>query len=547
MYGHLLVRLIHDGTSTTHFTLSLAMEQFYIQIQETLGPLWPLLIFVLILLLGYVVAKIAEGLVRAGIRRLHIDDRIAKSLAEDEPRPISAQKLGGRITFWVVLVLAFVAAFEAVNLASVSQPLAIFAERVIAFLPQLIGAAILASVAFVVGSILRIVATHSMRLAKVDQRIERARQEPPEFDVESAPEAEAESQLSISKALGDALYYFVLLLFLPAILEALGLSGILGPVQGLVNELVGFLPNVALAIVIVVVGAFAARVLRKIVTNLLAATGTDRVSERVGLTRATGVVKLSDLLGLVVYVLVLVPVIVAALNALQVDAVTAPASAMLDQFLQAIPMVFVAALILLIAYVVGRLLASLVTNVLTGVGFNRLFEGLGFRVVSSDEPSDGANLDVKSPAGIAGLLVLISVMLFAATEAAASLNMNALAVLISEFTVLGGKILMGLLIFGIGLYLANLAYSAIRASGTNQAAVLAMASRVSIMVLAAAMALRQMGLADSIINLAFGLVLGAVAVAAAIAFGMGGRDVAREQLEKLRDQLDDGEGAPSHQ
>ncbi len=62
------------------------------------------------------------------------------------------------------------------------------------------------------------------------------------------------------------------------------------------------------------------------------------------------------------------------------------------------------------------------------------------------------------------------------------------------------------------------------------------AARVAILVLAGATALRQMGIADSIINLAFGLVLGAVAVAAA--FGIGGREVAREQLEKLRDQLE---------
>jgi uncharacterized membrane protein len=46
------------------------------------------------------------------------------------------------------------------------------------------------------------------------------------------------------------------------------------------------------------------------------------------------------------------------------------------------------------------------------------------------------------------------------------------------------------------------------------------------------MALQQMGLADEIISLAFGLLFGAIAVAAAIAFGLGGRDIAARQLDE---------------
>ena len=341
------------------------------------------------------------------------------------------------------------------------------------------------------------------------------------------------------------MFYFVILLFIPAILDTLQLAGILAPIQGLVAEIVGFLPNLLLAGIILVIGAFVARVLRKIVANLAAAAGVNKLSDEVGLSRATGGTRLSDLLGLVVYILVLIPVIVSALQALDVEAVTAPASAMLAEFLQAIPRLFVAALILGIAFVVGRLVASLVSNLLAGVGFNRLFEGLGFRSASSEaaatrdagSAASEGRLDTKTPAGLVGWVVLVGVMLFAATEAAAALGLDALAVLIAEFTVLAGQILLGLVIFAVGLYLSNLAYSAIKSNGSGQSDMLAVAARVSILVFAGAMALKQMGLADSIVNLAFGLILGAIALAAAIAFGWGGRDVAREQLEKFQDKV----------
>jgi hypothetical protein len=105
-----------------------------------------------------------------------------------------------------------------------------------------------------------------------------------------------------------------------------------------------------------------------------------------------------------------------------------------------------------------------------------------------------------------------------------------LADLIARFTIFAGQVVLGLIIFGIGLFLANLASSTVRTSGATQAGLLALATRVSIIVLAGAMALRQMGLADDIINLAFGLLLGSIAVAVALAFGLGAREIAGREL-----------------
>lgn len=555
------------------------MDAFFSDLQTTLGPLWPVLVFILILIVGYIVAKIFERLVRSGLRRTTLDDRLAEHMSSDQTS-VSSEKVGGKIVFWILMVLVFIVAFETVNLGAVSGSLGVFMDRILGFIPNLIGAALLALVAFIVATVLRMLTRKALEAANVDQRIHEADES--DADVQSsttsaprgtttsetvpegtAPRASASrppaagepmssdtpaKRVSVSKSLSDAVFYFVLLIFLPAILDALQLSGILVPVQELVNEILAFLPNLLLATIILVAGWFVAKVIRNIVTNLAAAAGADRLSERIGLSQATGRTRLSYLIGLVVYILVLVPVIVAALNALQVEAVTGPASAMLAQFLEAIPRIFVAALILIIAYVVGRLLASLVTNLLSGAGFNRIFQGLGFRSTQAEadattvphRAADRTRMDTRTPAGIVGIIILVGVMLFAATEAANSLGLEALALLIGDFTILAGRILLGLVIFAIGLYLANLAYSAVKQSDTSQATVLAIGARVSIIVLAAAMGLRQMGLADSIINLAFGLTLGAIAVAAALAFGLGGRDVAREQLERFQKKAEKG-------
>lgn len=142
-----------------------------------------------------------------------------------------------------------------------------------------------------------------------------------------------------------------------------------------------------------------------------------------------------------------------------------------------------------------------------------------------------------TPADVVGYLVTIAILLFAALEAAQLLGFGFLASLISSFIVAAFQVLVGLVIFGIGLYLSSLAERVIRDSGSSQAYILAPAARIAIIVFSGALALRQMGIADSIVNLAFGLMLGAVAVAAAIAFGLGGRDFAHRQLERWQDSL----------
>ena len=165
------------------------------------------------------------------------------------------------------------------------------------------------------------------------------------------------------------------------------------------------------------------------------------------------------------------------------------------------------------------------TNLLAGIGFDTIPARLGLT-------TGVAAVGRRTPSQVVGTLVLVAVMLFATVEALRLLGFVVLADLVAEFIQLGGQILLGLVIFAIGLYLAGLAEDLVRSSGTANAGLLGLLARVAVLVLSGAMALRQMGIANEIVNLAFGLLLGAVAVAAAIAFGFGGREIAGRELER---------------
>lgn len=465
-----------------------------------------------ILVAGWLVALFFAFVVRKALGRTQIDNRIASWLVgEEKAKDLDIERWFGRGVFYLLMLFVLVAFFQALKLTAITEPLNHFLIQIFDYAPRLIGPAILLVLAWVVATALRFVVQRVLGATQLDEKLQ------------AQAGIESDKPVPLSRTLGDAVYWLVFLLFLPAILGALKLEGLLSPVQSMVDKILGFLPNLFAAALILAVGWLLARIVQRIVTNLLVAAGADTLSEQLGLAKALGEQKLSGLVGLVLYVLILVPVLVASLNALALDAITKPASEMLNTFLTALPLIFAAALVLVIAFLVGRIVAGLAANLLAGVGFNNVLVTLGL----IEKPAKGQ----KTPAEIAGNLVLVAIMLFATIQAVEILGFAMLADLVAQFLVFAGHVFLGLVIFAVGLYLANLAAKTVQASSTAQAGILAVAARVSIIVLAGAMALRQMGLANEIITLAFGLMLGAVAVAVALAFGIGGRDIAAGYLE----------------
>ena len=236
-------------------------------------------------------------------------------------------------------------------------------------------------------------------------------------------------------------------------------------------------------------------------------------------------------------VLILIPVAIAALNTLQIQAISVPAIAMLQQILNAIPLIFTAGAILAVAYFLGKFVSELVTNILTSIGFNNIFSILGLPTPARTstvtiEGGEVPSPTSKTPSEIVGFIAFIGIMLFAAISAIDILNIPALTTLVTGITIILGRILSGVVVLAVGLFLANLAFSVITSSGNAQARIIGQIARTAIIVLVSAMALQQIGLAPDIVNLAFGLLLGALAVALALSFGLGSRDIAKTQVQQ---------------
>ncbi|MBW4559447.1 MAG: mechanosensitive ion channel [Trichormus sp. ATA11-4-KO1] len=483
-----------------------------------------------LLLVGWLIAAIAAAVTKGILNRTKIDNRIAAGVTGSGDVP-QVEKLISGLVFWSIILITVVAVLQTLELEVASRPLNNFLDQLIGFLPKLVGAGILLGVAWLLATIVKLVTVRGLQALRLDERLNQ----------EAQDDTLNLNRLSLSETIGNALYWFIFLLFLVPVLDTLALRQALLPVQGLITDILSILPNILAATLIATVGWFIANVVRRIVTNLLASTGMDHLGSRLGLSSSSGVQSLSIIIGTIVYILILIPVAIAALNALRIDAISVPAIAMLQQILNTLPAIFTAVAILIVAFFLGRFVADLVTSILTSLGFNNIFTVLGLpsltRVTAVPQDETAPRPPVRTPSEFAGIIALVGIMLFATVAAVNILNIPALTALVTGILVVLGRILAGMIVFAIGLFLANLAFHLITSSGERQARILGQVARISIIALVSAMALQQIGVASDIVNLAFGLLLGAIAVAIALSFGLGSRDIAREQVQGWLDSF----------
>jgi small-conductance mechanosensitive channel len=470
--------------------------------------LWALVILVV----GWIIALIIRAALRGLLKRTQIDDKIVKIFTEaGETKPIDAEKWISQIVYYILLLIVFVAAFEQLGLTTVLEPLNAFLNTIWGFIPNLLAAGVLFLVAWVVATLVRWLLRTVFKAIKLDKH------------VGDQAEMEGEEPPSVGHALAEAAYWFVWVLFLAPILGALGMQSLMQPVQGVIDQILGYLPNIIWAAAIALVGWFVARVVRRIVASFLAAIGLDKLGERWGLDRALGTQTLSGLVGLIVYTLILLVVLISALDALAIEAISAPAIAMLQSILNAVPGIVGAIIVLVIAYFVGKLVGDLVANLLAGIGFNKVLVWLKL----GQEPEEGQ----RTPSEFVGYVVLVVVMLLAVTGAAELLGFGSMTEYVTTVLAFIWQIAIALVVFGLGLFLANLARKAVQAVGGARGRLLGQVAWWAIVLFVGALALGQTGISQQIVNMAFTLGLGAIAVAAALAFGLGGREVAGRELE----------------
>jgi len=339
--------------------------------------------------------------------------------------------------------------------------------------------------------------------------------------IEKSGMGDADSRSELKSGVSSAAFWVVMLIALPLILEPLGMKNILEPLQNMVDKFLAFLPNLVGAAVIFGIGYIVATVARKAVSGVLTAAKADDWASSAGI----GQVEVSKTLGTLVFVLLIVPIAIAALDALQMEAVSAPAKAMLQTMLDAVPNIVGAGIIVGLAFLIGRFASGMLEALLPSLGIDTVGEKVGLK----------SEMNGMSVSDIAAKIAFAAIMVFGVIEAAKILNFAILSEMMAEILSLGGRVLLGAVIIGFGVFAANAIAGVV--GSTKSGAKIAGLLKVAIIILASAMGLRQMGIANEIITMGFTLMMGALAVGAAIAIGWGGKDTAKRMLDKWSKQF----------
>lgn len=320
--------------------------------------------------------------------------------------------------------------------------------------------------------------------------------------------------------LGRLMYLLVFLLFVPGIFDSLGLGEMSAPILNLLNTMWGYLPNVLAAVIVLWVGFFIAKLVRELLVPVFGKLKVNRLQEKAGLD-VTDSAKLSNTLAYIVYVLILIPVVITALQVLNIQAISAPAVKMLDVIFAFIPNILAALMIIVIGCTIAKFAGGIVESLIASAGLDAKLSNL---------------LDSKAPqfilSRVIGRTVSTVMVIFFIVESFSVLHLQVVTDIGSAIIGYLPYVLAAVLIL-MACYVVNAIIQKALRKGEHTGA--ALVSKCAIYTIGVFMVLNELGIAGEIVNTAFILIVAALAVAFAISFGIGGREFAGRMLKRLED------------
>lgn len=375
---------------------------------------------------------------------------------------------------------------------------------------SIVWAAIILVVAFIVASIVKSLVLKLIDKTKLQDVLTKA-------DTEGKPG-------SAKEFIGKLVYLLVFLLFVPGIFSALGLGSVMAPISHILDIIWGYVPNVVAAAIVLVVGNLIAKLVRQLLVPVFDKLNIDKLQEKAGI-EVKNADKLSNTLAYIVYVLILIPTVVMALNVLNITVISVPAVSMLNSVIGFIPNIVIGLIIIVIGCMIGKLAGQIVTKLIASAGLDAKLQGL----------LDNNNQKFVL-SKVTGGVVYAVVVIFFVVEGLNVLKLDVLTDIGADIIGFMPTALAAVLILAATMIVSSMVEKAMRKSGMNSYAVVA---KIAIIVVGVFMILSELGIAAAIVNEAFTLIVAAVAIAFAIAFGIGGKEFAAKTLKKLEEKKDE--------
>lgn len=385
-------------------------------------------------------------------------------------------------------------------------------NKIYSALPGLLGAALLLVIALFMAFLAKKLTTKGLDKVEFDSKLQKW----------GMAKNDEESNIFI-ETIGSLVYFVTILLFTPFIFTGLNLSGVADPIIIMLNKFWDFIPNLLVSVMIIIIGSYLCKFIKKLSRNLFEGIDVDRWYRKlIGQQETAEFVtetRLADVLSSIIYVLIYIPIITVALQILGVSTISDPIVSVLNQIVSVIPNVLAAVVLVIIGNFIAKLVADLIESMLKTSGIDKYSQYLNFKGETTILISN-----------VSAQIIQAVLMIFFMVEAISVLQLDVLNSIGNSIIAYLPAVVSSVIILAVGIIGGNvLATFLAKVSGSK---LFGEFIRYGVIIFAVFMTLDQLKFAQTIVNTSFTMLLGAFAVAFALAFGLGGRDFAAKQLEK---------------
>ena len=322
-------------------------------------------------------------------------------------------------------------------------------------------------------------------------------------------------KMDMNSFLAKLVYFLIMIMVLMIVLDMLGVQQVLDPLKNMVSQFFAYIPNIIGAGII----GFIGYILATFASEAIGMGGDflDGWASKLGFKETD---KLAGILKSFVFIFIILLFAVTALDTLNIEAISGPAKDILNSILGTLPNIIAAGIIIGLFVWGGKFISEMMYD---------LFKNMNIDGVGAKLGVDGMLSSGQSLSGILSKLVYFFIAFFGVTTGIEKLGFAQLTGFMNKILSLSGNMVFGLALLLVGNFISKFAAKAVAGSGEFLSSIV----RIATLGLFLAISLRSMGIANSIVDLAFGLILGAVAVAVALAYGLGGREAAGEHMKKI--------------